>query len=711
MDGVFVLAVLLAVALAAVAFLLARSGEQARAVSSEQLPSGEPSRAAPSTGARSSFSVMSRWRSRRSGAHPPAIMKKNHIEAVEELQDALDDIQVLSSQGLGAPVRKKRRREPGESSKSTERRRYSFPGVRRIFGGISPRGCTSPPSAAKASSTIFSCSVVDIEAGPASPSTAAVTSRMPCDVLGPRTGGARRSNGATSDVSCSEVSADVEELGALASLPGDQIRHFLRLAPTAAELHAGAQRHEQLRNSARQMRDAEYSLRQFFDDMLFCFPELDLYLGADPDALGTPLAGSPEAKVRSENMLAEAADTEPGGGNAAGGGGPTSPPRTLGSGRTAAAEWKRTIGALFSVYWVARLDLAEVAGSEALDGRRGFCFGVSPATWRVREAAELAAELAGDDPTLAKLAEKRQAFYAAQDWWQLHKLMVDAGILTMVDVDAIAGTRRAPSVVAGPGSMAVPPSVPSVRKVYSNTRPVGEAAPSAADDGAASFQSACGAGTSDGGSFNRSAGDESFSRGAGGSERSSEDDDSFVLRTSVLAVAAGRAEDDTGGRAAPRSPPSTPRRLRLPSSARQSRRSSCSASMSSRSPSTRRSSAAALAAASAAQQKAVVDVERMVSMLTLTAIHDIMKVEHLLPTVRGEAYCGFEVGDVIQDHDVALGYVLEYDPQSLPCFAALGAAEQRPIKFTQASPQPRPERPKRALPTPPDPLRQPPRPM
>ena len=49
-----------------------------------------------------------------------------------------------------------------------------------------------------------------------------------------------------------------------------------------------------------------------------------------------------------------------------------------------------------------------------------------------------------------------------------------------------------------------------------------------------------------------------------------------------------------------------------------------------------------------------VDVERCVAMLVLTAIHDIMKVESLLPavTVPHAPYHGYEDGDMIHDHDV-----------------------------------------------------------
>eukprot|EP00966_Prymnesium_polylepis_P226314 5235271-Prymnesium_polylepis.1 len=73
-------------------------------------------------------------------------------------------------------------------------------------------------------------------------------------------------------------------------------------------------------------------------------------------------------------------------------------------------------------------------------------------------------------------------------------------------------------------------------------------------------------------------------------------------------------------------------------------------------------------------------------MLALTAIHDIMKLEHLCPTVLPEhaPYHGLVTGDVIRDHDLALGYVLSHDPLALPCFAALSEGQQNAVRFTQA---------------------------
>lgn len=79
------------------------------------------------------------------------------------------------------------------------------------------------------------------------------------------------------------------------------------------------------------------------------------------------------------------------------------------------------------------------------------------------------------------------------------------------------------------------------------------------------------------------------------------------------------------------------------------------------------------------------DPERTLAMLSLTAYHDIMKVQALLPTVQEEhgSWCGFRAGEVIDDHDAALGYVLEYFPDLLPSFAGLPPSAQRSVRFTQ----------------------------
>jgi hypothetical protein len=80
------------------------------------------------------------------------------------------------------------------------------------------------------------------------------------------------------------------------------------------------------------------------------------------------------------------------------------------------------------------------------------------------------------------------------------------------------------------------------------------------------------------------------------------------------------------------------------------------------------------------------DEERTLAMLVLTAIHDIMKTVQLLPTVSKKhgTFRGYKVGEVINDHDAALAYILEYHPNVLPSFAALSREQQESIKFTQS---------------------------
>eukprot|EP00443_Scrippsiella_acuminata_P090105 CAMPEP_0115409812 /NCGR_PEP_ID=MMETSP0271-20121206/20199_1 /TAXON_ID=71861 /ORGANISM="Scrippsiella trochoidea, Strain CCMP3099" /LENGTH=1242 /DNA_ID=CAMNT_0002833975 /DNA_START=62 /DNA_END=3790 /DNA_ORIENTATION=+ len=81
------------------------------------------------------------------------------------------------------------------------------------------------------------------------------------------------------------------------------------------------------------------------------------------------------------------------------------------------------------------------------------------------------------------------------------------------------------------------------------------------------------------------------------------------------------------------------------------------------------------------------DEERTLAMLVLTAIHDIMKVDQLMPTVaaRQKEFCGYKSGEVITDHDVALGYILEHVPDALPSYAGLPQKQKDSVKFTQCN--------------------------
>jgi len=79
-------------------------------------------------------------------------------------------------------------------------------------------------------------------------------------------------------------------------------------------------------------------------------------------------------------------------------------------------------------------------------------------------------------------------------------------------------------------------------------------------------------------------------------------------------------------------------------------------------------------------------VDRTLAMLVLTAIHDIMKVQALLPIVaeKHAGFCGYKAFDKISDHDAALGYVLTHYPELLPSVNILPQAQRRSITFTQS---------------------------
>ena len=106
---------------------------------------------------------------------------------------------------------------------------------------------------------------------------------------------------------------------------------------------SGAAQAAVLRKVASRMRDRNFGLLEFHNDMVLAFPELRLYLSA---------AG------------------------------------TTSSGNSSTDEYKRTIGAFFAIYWLMRLDLPTVEGSQGLDGQRGFCFGVG-ADWEAPSELDL----------------------------------------------------------------------------------------------------------------------------------------------------------------------------------------------------------------------------------------------------------------------------------------------------------------------------------
>ncbi|CAK0839646.1 unnamed protein product [Prorocentrum cordatum] len=129
-------------------------------------------------------------------------------------------------------------------------------------------------------------------------------------------------------------------------------------------------------SAAMRLRDPEYSLSEFHADVEAAFPELQLY-----------------------NEGSECS-----------------------SGRTSSEEYERTLGALYSVYCFARLDI---------DGKEIFSFGVDQqgkpavrAAWESSLTTPVGIPLAECDPT-----DLRHVFYTSMDWDRMLELFVRAGLL------------------------------------------------------------------------------------------------------------------------------------------------------------------------------------------------------------------------------------------------------------------------------------------
>ena len=54
------------------------------------------------------------------------------------------------------------------------------------------------------------------------------------------------------------------------------------------------------------------------------------------------------------------------------------------------------------------------------------------------------------------------------------------------------------------------------------------------------------------------------------------------------------------------------------------------------------------------------------------------------PAVHAFGYVYCQAGDVINDHDIALGYVLDFHSHLLPSFVAMREHDQKTIRFTQS---------------------------
>ena len=96
-------------------------------------------------------------------------------------------------------------------------------------------------------------------------------------------------------------------------------------------------------------------------------------------------------------------------------------------------------GALFGVYWLMRLELAEVQGSVSLGGQNAFCLGVDDTTWETKPLPTATEESFNSRSSLGRgsaieiAAKKRTDFLLSHDWMQMHALILDAGMLTRLE--------------------------------------------------------------------------------------------------------------------------------------------------------------------------------------------------------------------------------------------------------------------------------------
>ena len=95
----------------------------------------------------------------------------------------------------------------------------------------------------------------------------------------------------------------------------------------------------------------------------------------------------------------------------------------------------QTFGALFCVYWLMRLELDEVDGSQGLGGQSGFCFGVDEDTWEITTFKDSSFNKKQSPVGAVAPTEKSKkcAFLLSHNWSQLHALMIDAGLLTRTE--------------------------------------------------------------------------------------------------------------------------------------------------------------------------------------------------------------------------------------------------------------------------------------
>ncbi len=123
----------------------------------------------------------------------------------------------------------------------------------------------------------------------------------------------------------------------------------------------------------------------------------------------------------------------------------------ISSGVTSQDEYLRTVGALFCVYWLARI---------GIDGEQGFSFGVDN-DWTPRPIPTPATEGGSLEGDMAK----RKKFYENCDWRLLQQLLLDADILTAptATVDAALSGGGPPAVAVNEERMLAMLALTAVR--------------------------------------------------------------------------------------------------------------------------------------------------------------------------------------------------------------------------------------------------------
>ena len=118
---------------------------------------------------------------------------------------------------------------------------------------------------------------------------------------------------------------------------------------------------------AARLRKPTYSLARFYADVRECFHELDLYLACVEERIAGSGEEGDAPLTRTTSRRSDVTSTSVGGEM-------SRKPSVMGttSGLTNDDEYRRTIGALFAIYWLMRI---------GIDGEKGFSFGVDD-EWR-----------------------------------------------------------------------------------------------------------------------------------------------------------------------------------------------------------------------------------------------------------------------------------------------------------------------------------------